>query len=891
MPASTPFADALADRYRIERELGAGGMATVYLAEDVRHRRRVALKVLHPELSAVIGSERFLKEIELTANLQHPHILPLFDSGEVAGQLFYVMPYVEGETLRARLERERQLPIADAVQLAREVADALHYAHERGVIHRDIKPENVLLQGGHALVADFGIALAVQQAGGGRMTQTGISLGTPQYMAPEQATGERTVDARADVYSLAAVLYEMIAGEPPFTAPTMQGVIAKLMTETPRALETLRRSVPMGVAAAVHEGLEKLPADRTTTARAFADALVNVSGSTRTAATPRGNDGRRLVLASGAALVAMTGLAGWVWTRAGASASGTVYRFSIELPPGAQLADALGSPITLSPDGRRIVFRGSDSTGKIMLFARDLGSERVDAVPGTENALRPTFSADGQWLQFTASGPMRVPAGGGTRVAMLPHTLSETGRGAEGDVLVSTRPQSDSVEAWLVGGSAEGARLLWRRQKKPDDLYLFPSGLPQGGGVFTLLHEGDAEVGEIGVISPEGEMTMLGIAGTGARYVAPGYLVWGVKGRGVMVAPFDARSRRVTGAAVNVLPDAHVKAGGALPLAVADDGTVVYLRGAASASLVLETPAGRQVIVNDDRMPGNPRFSPDGRRIAFDMEPASAEFMNNGRDILSVGLRRDIWVYDIPAATLSRITTEGGSHAAEWSPDGAWLFYTAWLPDSSGGRRPHIRRVRSDGSAQPQRVAGAPAEAFDVVPTPDGSSVIVRSGPVGVANAFHLVSLRDTSSRVLLEGPSLNTPTVSPDGQWLAYSSGGLEDAEVFVRAFPSMEGRLQVSRDGGTQPRWADQGRSLLHRQGNTLVSASLTLSGNPSVSARRTVLEDPDFGRAGNIHHQYDVRPDGRTRVAVRGYESRRTMHVIVGWMSEVAQLVKAR
>ena len=202
---------ALADRYAVLHELGRGGMATVYLARDVRHARQVAIKVLHPELAAVLGAERFLAEIKTTANLQHPHILPLFDSGSADGQLFYVMPFVEGETLRARLDRETQLPIADAVQLAREVADALQYAHARGVVHRDIKPENILLQGGHALVADFGIALAVQSAGGQRMTQTGLSLGTPQYMAPEQAMGEKAVDGRADLYALGAVTYELVA--------------------------------------------------------------------------------------------------------------------------------------------------------------------------------------------------------------------------------------------------------------------------------------------------------------------------------------------------------------------------------------------------------------------------------------------------------------------------------------------------------------------------------------------------------------------------------------------------------------------------------------------------------------------------------------------------------
>jgi len=210
----------LSDRYRVERELGAGGMATVYLAHDLRHERDVAIKVLHPDLGAALGAERFLSEIRTTARLQHPHILPLLDSGAADGLLYYVMPYVRGETLRARLEREKQLPIADAVRIAREVAAALDHAHKQGVIHRDIKPENILLQDGAAVVADFGIALAVQQAGGQRMTQTGLSLGTPQYMSPEQAMGERTIDARSDIYALGAVTYEMLAGEPPFSGPT-----------------------------------------------------------------------------------------------------------------------------------------------------------------------------------------------------------------------------------------------------------------------------------------------------------------------------------------------------------------------------------------------------------------------------------------------------------------------------------------------------------------------------------------------------------------------------------------------------------------------------------------------------------------------------------------------
>src|SRR5688572_28190081 len=274
---------ALAGRYTVERELGAGGMATVYLARDLRHDRRVALKVLRPELAAVIGADRFLAEIRTTANLQHPHILPLFDSGRVepvAGGpaheiLYYVMPFVEGETLRDRIERDKQLPVADAVRVATEVASALTYAHRHGVIHRDIKPENILLHDGSALVADFGIALAASKAGGARMTETGMSIGTPQYMSPEQAMGEREITARSDVYSLGSVTYEMLVGAPPFTGPTAQSIVAKMMTGEPEPPSASRKTIPANVEAAVLQALEKLPADRFASAAEFAAALGN----------------------------------------------------------------------------------------------------------------------------------------------------------------------------------------------------------------------------------------------------------------------------------------------------------------------------------------------------------------------------------------------------------------------------------------------------------------------------------------------------------------------------------------------------------------------------------------------------------------------------------------
>ena len=277
---------ALTERYHIERELGAGGMATVYLAEDVKHRRKVALKVLRPELAAVLGGERFLKEIQVTAGLQHPRILGLFDSGEAEGFLYYVMPYVEGESLRQRLTREGMLPVADALRIATEIASALDYAHRHGVIHRDIKPENILLYDGEAMLADFGIALAVQEAGGDRLTQTGLSLGTPQYMSPEQATGGRDVDAKSDIYSLGAVTYEMLAGEPPVTGPSARAIIAKLLMEKPTSLRVSRDAVPAEIDAAVLRALSKTAVDRFATAKDFATALVVAPTGAVTAAAP-----------------------------------------------------------------------------------------------------------------------------------------------------------------------------------------------------------------------------------------------------------------------------------------------------------------------------------------------------------------------------------------------------------------------------------------------------------------------------------------------------------------------------------------------------------------------------------------------------------------------------
>src|ERR1700694_1010180 len=356
--------------YLIERELGAGGMATVYLAHDKKHDRKVAIKILHAELAAVLGAERFLQEIRVTANLQHPHILGLIDSGligedvgELRGRPYFVMPFLEGESLRQRLGKERQLPVSDSVRIATEVASALDYAHRHGVIHRDIKPENILLHDGSAIVVDFGIALAVTEAGGARITQTGLSLGTPGYMSPEQAMGERAITARSDIYSLGAVTYEMLAGEPPFTGSTVQAVVARVMTEEPRPLSNQRRNVPANVAAAVSHALERVPADRFTSAHEFAEALNNPSFAlSAKAGTMAGKSvsRRERKLLYGAAALAVLFLATTLWGWMRAAPPKQVVRYNLALDSAEAMAPGASwwSRIAISPDSSTLAYIG-----------------------------------------------------------------------------------------------------------------------------------------------------------------------------------------------------------------------------------------------------------------------------------------------------------------------------------------------------------------------------------------------------------------------------------------------------------------------------------------------------------------------------------------------------
>jgi len=414
---------ALAGRYVVEREIGAGGMATVYLARDLRHQRPVALKVLDRDLGAALGAERFLSEIRVTASLQHPNLLALFDSGDVtAGDgsvcLFYVMPFVEGETLRRRLIREKLLPVDEAIRIATTIASALDYAHRHGVVHRDLKPENILFHDGQPLVADFGIALAVSSAAGPRMTQTGLSLGTPQYMAPEQAMGDRTIDARADIYALGTVTYEMLTGEPPFTGPTAQAVAAKVITERASAVTLSRTSVPVHVDEAIARALEKLPADRYQTAAEFAKAISAPMTGERRATRPSWVRDWRSISAltlAGAACAAVV-----VATR-GRGAPGVIPVISSSLVFPAAEAPSVDRGFAVAPDGSRLAYVTATAVDGARLWIKSFDDGTEHPIPGTEGALEPFWSPDGASIGFFANGHLHtVQTAGGVPATLGP---------------------------------------------------------------------------------------------------------------------------------------------------------------------------------------------------------------------------------------------------------------------------------------------------------------------------------------------------------------------------------------------------------------------------------------------------------------------------------------
>jgi len=844
---------ALTDRYRIERELGQGGMATVYLAQDIRHDRKVALKVLRPELAAVIGAERFLAEIKTTANLQHPHILALFDSGHTGegpgGRgdfVYYVMPYVEGESLRDRLQREQQLPVEDAVRIAREVADALEYAHAHGVIHRDIKPENILLHGGHAMVADFGIALAAARSeGGSRMTETGMSLGTPHYMSPEQAMGQREITARSDVYALGCVLYEMLSGEPPFNGPTPQAIVARVMTDEPRPLTLQRKSIPPHIEAAVMTALEKLPADRFSSAAAFGAALGNAGFASQksvplAAPVPAVPWFRRhlAVLAVATVLVALVA----VTTSTLLTVRPVVppARFALTLP-----VDVPPYGVRLSPDGSTIAYVAPEG-GEVAIYTRRLDELDAHLVAGSQGAFSVHFSPDGEWIVFVVGGQARkVPAGGGAPVAIPIHgnpTITniawydaerfvvEMGYGSlallESDGSMRTFAEPDSGSRGLI---------LQLDQVLPDGWVLAREWKnPPLGPVVAI----DPVTGrQIRVVDQD-----LSWCGAG-----DGFLAWALPDGTLFAAPFDLKKKKITGPGKPVGGSAFVVLGFPPSVSVVGDA-LVYVPTRARILGRVDRAGGFSTLLGTDRTYHSPRVSPDGRRIAVDFTDQ----------------QRDLWIYDLVDSTLTRFGFDSSAHDPTWLPDGSGLLFAAVRGSMIG-----VFRRRFDGrpKADSILVTGLQLSAHTV--TPDGKTAVAASLERG---QFDLVNLSlDDGKLDTLAGTAYAEafPALSPDGRWLAYVSEESGRSEVYVRSYPGFGSKVQVSQDGGTEPVWARSGKELFFRSGGRqtpqLIAAAVEAAASFRITSRRPLFNVAGYENA-NPHANYDVFPDGKSFVMVR-------------------------
>ena len=824
--------EALRSSYRIERELGAGGMATVYLAHDLKHDRDVAIKVLHPDLGAALGQERFLSEIRTTARLQHPHILPLLDSGNAGALLYYVMPLVTGETLRARLEREKQLPIDQAVLIAREVADALGYAHGLGVIHRDIKPENILLQGGHALVADFGIALAVQSAGGSRMTQTGLSLGTPQYMSPEQAMGEKSIDARSDIYALGAVTYEMLTGDPPFTGSTVQAIVAKVLTERPTPPRAVRDTVSPGVEHAVLKALAKLPADRFATAQDFAATLTGsrafyaASGSdyTTKAVGRSSTNAKSRALIGALAVIAIVGAATstWLATHQPAATHAELMRFDVRLPDSVNVYRGSGHKLAFSQDGSMLIIAGMrGSTGA--LYLRRIGDPVAQLVRGTEfrptpRGPNPVFTGDGSHVVFQfEESEVIVPITGGNARRVADSASGATIR--ESDVMLFVR----SNGVWIGSTASTDSRLLAGPDKARGRMAVkWPHLLPgETHALVTIdraLLSGDLDSLFLGIVSlKNGSLSELGVPGTDARFVPSGHILFGRKGGEVYAAPFSLSKLAITGPTARVLENVWQGTGGATDFTVSDDGKLAY------TSAVTEGMKRELFLVDTS---GKTRPIPGASSNA--MYP---RISRNGNGVVSgAGWGEDggIWLTDVASGAISPFAAHGDGFSPEWMPDDEHVLYFR----TRSGVRELVTRARDGGSEAEVLARDTVRDLSSMSPGPAHGFAVFR----GRAGNLYIAPMDSPAAlRSLTQSPrgSQLSPAVSPDGKFVAYTSneGGIGH-EVYVQPLPGPGRRVRVSVNGGTEPLWGRQAATLYYRGLSRVMRVTLS----PALQARFT-------------------------------------------------------
>ena len=919
----------LGDRYVIERELGQGGMAMVYLATDIKHDRKVALKVLRPELAAVIGAERFLQEIKVTANLQHPHILPLHDSGEAGTFLYYVMPYVEGDTLRDKLDREKQLDVDEAVEITRSVAAALDYAHRQGVIHRDIKPENILIHDGQALVADFGIALAVSHAGGNRLTETGLSIGTPHYMSPEQAMGDRELDARSDVYSLGAMLYEMLAGDPPYTGSTAQAIVAKVITEKAPPITQHRDSVPPHVAASITKALSKLPADRFKSAADFAEALGNArftlpaTSSTDAAGLSRAGTLWN-PLSIGASVVAAILFVVTAWLVARPAQPAPVARFRVMLDstqPFFFSGQANPPRVALAPNGTELVYvglaagagpvrvgnlgstlLGSGSSGRAtgttnVLMHRRFHELTARQLPGTEGAWAPQFAPDGERVAFvtTEGGATTIKVvslSGGPPVSVLSAGVGSTISWGPDDYLYFLHPSDPAVYRVAVSGGG-AAELVTTLEATPNVRYAWPTVLPGGKGIIvTAIPEGSQQTSAAGSLVGTGLQVQVfdlasgssrvSVAGAFGTYSPTGHLIYVTPDRTLLAVQFDASSLEMTDRPTALMEGIDVRNEGITDLSLSASGTLAYTTISSNA------PETVSWVSRDGAAePADPSWtrdwefeglalSPDGRHAAVVIEGTA---------------RGDVWIKQLDRGPLSRLTFSGDYNGAPtWSPDGRYVTFISFRRGNGD-----VWMKRADGSGSDSLLLDLDRNIYYAEWSHDGQWLIlsVESTP-GTDDILALrLGVDSTPRPIIADAFDEFLPALSPDGRWIAYVSNESGSNEIYLRPFPNVGGgRWQLSTDGGTEPIWSTTGRELYFRDTERATILAVDLAQGPGAATSRTVTRLPaaDDFEVNPRNRLFDVSRDGRFLMIQRAgtTDVSGDLVIVLNWFQELREKV---
>jgi eukaryotic-like serine/threonine-protein kinase len=886
--------------YEILTAIGAAGMGEVYKARDTRLDRTVAIKVLPTHLAGRAElRERFDREAKTIASLNHPHICTLYDTGHQDDIDFLVMEYLEGETLAQRLLKG-PLPLVQVLQFAIEISDALDKAHRKGVTHRDLKPGNIMLTKSGTKLLDFGLAKLKQEVAPANvplsdlptakdpLTAQGTIIGTLQYMAPEQLEGKE-VDARTDIFAFGTVVYEMATGKRAFEGKSQASLMVAILEREPPAMSSLQPMTPPALDRVVKKCLAKEPDDRWHAAKDLCDELKWIAeggsqvGLAPTAALKGFHAlGRRtLILSLGALLLgaAIASLA--TWNLKPSPSSQAVSRFTITLPPDQQLAGLDGGPaVAISSDGAHFAYVARQGSTQ-QLYLRAMDSLEARPIPGTEGAVNPFFSPDGQWLGFFAGGKLKkVSLNGG---AAVPLTSVSTPGGASWSSLGMIALQASiGASVGLQQVSEEGGtpRPLTSVGRRGEPNQGWPEFLPGGKAllfarspIYAAWNTAQIAVQPAGTGEPRNL-----VAGSEPRYAATGHLLFARVGT-LMAAPFDSRSLELTGGAVPALEGVmQSNFTGAAQYSVSSTGTLVYISGGFAASesrLVWVSRNGEEQLL--PAAPHNyqfPRVSPDGGRVAV----AIAE------------QEQQVWVYDLSRDTLTRLTFDGvTNNTPAWSPDGKRIAFNS---DRATGPLNLFWRA-ADGSGDVERLATSDYLNSPGSFSPDGQLLAFQDNNPETGRDIWVLRLSDRKAQPFLRTPYEDTaPKFSPDGKWRAYSSNESGRREIYVQPYPGPGGgKWQISTDGGQEPVWNPKGRELFYRSGSKIMTVEVDTKSGFSVGKPRMLFEGPYLPTSASFPY-YDVSPDGQRFLMLKPIEQAQAaptqINVVLNWFEELKQKV---